>query len=467
MEKRTAKNVMSILTSNAKNLADLQLKNSKTEYEIMYFVDNHALYDSDRAVKARIDKFLDSFVDKVESTPKPMKFDAFAASEKGATKGSSRFFEPISLEDFKLKVQKLFDENGEYEFPYSMPKTIEKDISKVNFDFENYEIGVKVIHGKSGDKCLGFEDVPGTGYMNYPTGFIILPNNMPAFFVNAGGDWESPICFVIYWDGKQLRGYIPKAGNFWNRKTKSAFGNNEESDYDRANLKSLLEEAKAWMSPDKYIEANKYLDSLVDIPEEMDFAEFEDYDLTSTEAIFKDVQARILKKESLSQQAKKTSPSNARVLTETELSFIEDKEPKLGKLFKTMLLKSEVPFTQNQLEVWEEFIEERFDNYEEDDKNAKILMSDPKLCYEVVYREDWDETGVYICPKPFWDKEKHAYDSTILPEQYIQNKELSRKLSDTMEGYWQYKGGIDTLRALLKKEPLLVEVTSILNGKYV
>lgn len=39
-----------------------------------------------------------------------------------------------------------------------------------------------------------------------------------------------PIFFCIYWSGKELRAYIPKEGNLWNTDTKSAYGDNPESD---------------------------------------------------------------------------------------------------------------------------------------------------------------------------------------------------------------------------------------------
>ena len=50
--------------------------------------------------------------------------------------------------------------------------------------------------------------------------------------MNAGGDWEFPVCFVMYWDGKELRAYIPKDGNAWNKKQKTAYGSEEDMDED-------------------------------------------------------------------------------------------------------------------------------------------------------------------------------------------------------------------------------------------
>ncbi|HEY4514599.1 MAG TPA: hypothetical protein VJJ22_00345 [Candidatus Paceibacterota bacterium] len=56
--------------------------------------------------------------------------------------------------------------------------------------------------------------------------------NIPGIGCYAHGDWEYPVFFIIYLDadGKTLRSYLPKKGNVFNPKKKSAFGNNEEDD---------------------------------------------------------------------------------------------------------------------------------------------------------------------------------------------------------------------------------------------
>lgn len=121
----------------------------------------------------------------------------------------SRFFAPIEKDELITKWQKLienFEEEGEFS------KTISKDLSKVSFDFENW------------DWKDGFNS-------DYPIGYQELSNGMKCIFCHAGGDWELPVCFTIYWDGNQLRGYIPKSGNVWNRKTKSAFEGNDSNKY--------------------------------------------------------------------------------------------------------------------------------------------------------------------------------------------------------------------------------------------
>lgn len=119
----------------------------------------------------------------------------------------SRFGRIIPMDEFKKKIHKILDND---DFPYEMPPKITKDLAKVNFDWENFEI----------------ED--GQGYKNYPCGYETLENGMPVFFINAGGDWETPLCLCLYFDGTSIRGYIPTDGNVWNKEAKCAYGSEDD-----------------------------------------------------------------------------------------------------------------------------------------------------------------------------------------------------------------------------------------------
>jgi hypothetical protein len=129
----------------------------------------------------------------------------------------------ITLDEFKTKIGKYiksyndpsYDDNDE-EFPYNLPEKVNSDLAKIEFDFENYSVG---------DANPNYED---KGYSGYPCGYKILPSGIPVLLVNSGGDWEFPICFALYHDGKGLRGYIPNDGNVFDKKNKSAYGNSEE-----------------------------------------------------------------------------------------------------------------------------------------------------------------------------------------------------------------------------------------------
>lgn len=115
-----------------------------------------------------------------------------------------------------------------------MSGKLSQDLKKVQFDFENYTID---ICSKIGDGWHGVrqEYVKG-GYLSM-------------LCCSAGGDWEYPVNFIIYLDkdNRTLRGYVPKAGNTWNYKTKEAFGNDEDEDY-----KFLKNQFKLDIEPDGF-----------------------------------------------------------------------------------------------------------------------------------------------------------------------------------------------------------------------
>lgn len=140
----------------------------------------------------------------------------------------ARFYTDISKEEFLTKVKNLMENE---EFPYELPKQIEKDLGKVNFDWENF---------------TGWEDKQ--NFAKYPVGYRKLADNFHIYFVNAGGDWEYPICFIFYWGDGKLRAYIPEDGNVWNKKEKCAYGSEEDIDYDNppqmGDLDSQISESK-------------------------------------------------------------------------------------------------------------------------------------------------------------------------------------------------------------------------------
>lgn len=124
-------------------------------------------------------------------------------------------FLKTKLEELKDQFgDDLFTKDGDYTGfnVEAFTKKIWKDIRKVDFDFENYSF-------ESEDAYSGCKLI---------TGHQIHDNGMPYFGVVAGGDWEMPVFFIIYWSGTELRGYVPTDGNVWNTDHKSAYGNNED-----------------------------------------------------------------------------------------------------------------------------------------------------------------------------------------------------------------------------------------------
>jgi hypothetical protein len=139
-----------------------------------------------------------------------------------------RKFAQISESDLQTKILSAvigYDSIEDIGYEWELLTDIFAKDLKVSFDFENSFV-------TDGD--------PGPTGMN---GFHTLENGFTFCGVSAGGDWEDPVFFVVYWDGKDLRAYIPKLGNLWNQKLKTAYGNNEESDkIDQEKRKDLLKD---------------------------------------------------------------------------------------------------------------------------------------------------------------------------------------------------------------------------------
>lgn len=120
----------------------------------------------------------------------------------------SRKFASISVDELKAKIDAVV---GKFGGLHTLIKQLGKDI-KVSFDLENscYDKG-----------CFGPQSL---------MGYNVLENGLAFCGMCAGGDWEQPVFFCVYWDGKKLRGYVPTDGNLWNTKTKEAYGNDEDAD---------------------------------------------------------------------------------------------------------------------------------------------------------------------------------------------------------------------------------------------
>lgn len=85
-----------------------------------------------------------------------------------------------------------------------MNRTLQKDLAKVSFDWENAEEAW----------CDKLPDH--------------LPDGTALLWCYAGGDWELPVHFVIYIDpSNKLRAYIPSDGNLYCHHCKTAWGSCE------------------------------------------------------------------------------------------------------------------------------------------------------------------------------------------------------------------------------------------------
>ncbi|HME56442.1 MAG TPA: hypothetical protein VKM55_29855 [Candidatus Lokiarchaeia archaeon] len=88
----------------------------------------------------------------------------------------------------------------------------------VKFDLEN-----TIISKPSENRPSTTQEYPKGHLM----GFNTLENDVSFLGFLAGGDWESGVHGIIYWDGTTLRGYFPIEGNPFNRFTMQAYGNSE------------------------------------------------------------------------------------------------------------------------------------------------------------------------------------------------------------------------------------------------
>ncbi len=82
------------------------------------------------------------------------------------------------------------------DFDESIIEKALKDLRKIDVSFENVE------------------------FVEYRMG----ANGVPYAWLFFGGDWEVPVYGMLYWDGKDIRGYLPTYGNMFNAHQKAAFG---------------------------------------------------------------------------------------------------------------------------------------------------------------------------------------------------------------------------------------------------
>jgi hypothetical protein len=118
------------------------------------------------------------------------------------------------LDDFEKKFEEAF-------FLNSISRQFSgKDGFDVEFDFENCNLR---------DDPTSFpRDLMGKGLMGYQT----LENGLQFLGGCAGGDWQVPVYFIVFWDGERFRPYVPRDGNVFNKDTNEAFGNEPEKDFD-------------------------------------------------------------------------------------------------------------------------------------------------------------------------------------------------------------------------------------------
>lgn len=158
--------------------------------------------------------------------------------------------------------------------------------NKFNADAENLLIGT------NGDFC-GYPPSD-NDIGEHLMGLQTLPNGLTFYGYMAGGDWESPVFLIIYFDGKKLRSYTPTYGNCVNVDCHTALGSEGNSDrdidYDKLEAKYIkngwnFDEDGEELDPDDYTFLYQcYLNKYEQTEETLGF---------NWDAIRQDIEARI------------------------------------------------------------------------------------------------------------------------------------------------------------------------------
>lgn len=80
--------------------------------------------------------------------------------------------------------------------------------------------------------------------------YLELSNGIPIVLISAGGDWEFPVLFALYFDGSTFRGYVPTEGNVFNRTLKQAYGNADDDEDEADCLKHFGVKGYNSLNPD-------------------------------------------------------------------------------------------------------------------------------------------------------------------------------------------------------------------------
>lgn len=109
-----------------------------------------------------------------------------------------------AAERFENRDQERFADVGEIKFLHLLSPRIVKDLAKVRF------------RGEKVSAAEGFQTFEGQQTSAKILGMHTLANGLSFLGVNAVSRLETPLFFIIYWDGRALRAYIPRQGNPWN-----------------------------------------------------------------------------------------------------------------------------------------------------------------------------------------------------------------------------------------------------------
>lgn len=164
----------------------------------------------------------------------------------------------MSVEDFKQEMIHAYhmyamEQEKKYNFDLQLtptPGNFVYSLCYKNRENEKSKYAAKLYKDIWGGKYkFDSENVDAYG------GIKMSKKGFPYIQCAAGGDWECPVCFFVYFDGTHFRGYIPLKGNAINRNNNTAFqgiGDEEEAKFIAKENDIDYEEAKGLTGDIKY-----------------------------------------------------------------------------------------------------------------------------------------------------------------------------------------------------------------------
>ena len=155
----------------------------------------------------------------------------------------------MSVDDFKNEMTHAYHEYAmeqgkEYKYDLQKTPTPSNFVYSLCYDNRDNEKSkiASMLHKDIWEGKYDFdsENVDAIG------GIKMSKNGFPYIQCDAGGDWECPVCFFVYFDGNHFRAYVPLKGNALNRNDNHAFsggGNENDAKFVQKELGISYEEA--------------------------------------------------------------------------------------------------------------------------------------------------------------------------------------------------------------------------------
>ena len=164
----------------------------------------------------------------------------------------------MSVDDFKNEMthahhEYAMEQGKEYKYDLQKTPTPSNFVYSLCYDNRDNEKSkiASMLHKDIWEGKYDFdsENVDAIG------GIKMSKNGFPYIQCDAGGDWECPVCFFVYFDGNHFRAYVPLKGNALNRNDKHAFsggGNENDAKFVQKELGISYDEANSMLGDISY-----------------------------------------------------------------------------------------------------------------------------------------------------------------------------------------------------------------------